>query len=310
MKESDIINSIIYPLLTDAGYKQNEIRVDYAITSYASKDSSGIQLRPDIVLFDKQNNAILVIETKLYFSESNLEDTRNQAIRYSDALNLPLYAISDGRSFQLISKNKGEIYHTDSIVDNYNEITKVLNKENLRNYSLESRKDELEGVDIELEQEWIDQINKEIFNFNENVNEIRTLGAKAIGWLGERIFKKYCDLNGIPVIPVMLGYADFIVGQEKVIIKTIIEEEGKPQKRSVLQLRLTKSEESILILVVIRGKKDEDELLGYSFQQASLIGYIPINNSSSSLNNKYLLKRSDLLPMDNWRRIRMGEANL
>jgi hypothetical protein len=310
MKESDIINLIIYPLLKDAGYNQNEIRVDYAITSYASKDSSGIRLRPDIVLLDKQNRAILVIEAKSPIRESSLEDAKKQALRYSDALNLPIYAATNGNSFQLVSKNKGQIYHTDSIVDSYNEIVEVLNKENLRKYSFDSREDDLDGVEIELEQKWISQINKEIFD--ENENEIKTLGARAIGWLGERVFEKYCNINGIPIVPAMLGYADFIARQEKITVKTIIEEEGKKQKRSVLQLSLNSLEGLILILVVVRVKKDEDEFLGYSFHKASIIGYIPMNkiSPSCSLNNKYLLKRSELLPIDHWRSIKNGEVNL
>lgn len=309
MRESDIVNSILLPLFEDAGYETNEVKFDYNVVSYVSKNSSGIRLRPDIVLFEGDNNPILVIETKSPWHMEKLEDATSKPLMYSDSLNIPIYALTDGNMFILFSKDKGEIIRIQSISDDYERLVKILAKDNLKKYSSEIKKQEPKGFDIELDKEWIDQINNELFIFNEDINEVKSLGARIIGYLGDKAFEKFCRINDISAMPVMVGKADFIVGNEKVFVKAMIEQEGEKRKRSIIHSTLNQFNDSILVLVVIHAVQNDTELLGYSFKKASIIGYIrsdAVLKSSSSLSNKQILKRSDFMPIGNWLEQRLG----
>lgn len=298
MKEADIIKNIILPFLLESGFKQEEITLDYTVTT----DFNGgkVNFRPDIVLFDK-NQPLLLIEVKSapYF---NFNSAVSQASYYSELLDAPFYAISDGNELNVFSKsnesiNKIRLAHRgDETLKDF--LLKTLIVEKL----MSSNDNNI--TSLKIEEMWLTEITDEILLNIKNV-DFRKLGARIVGWLGEKLFEEFCIKQGIKIKkPTLdLGY-DFLVGEEMVEVKTILEH--KNVKKHNYRLKKLPRKSVTFVFIHIETKINEDATLGYDFNRAYIAGYYTLAGDSEVKSLTRVVERSELLPITQWAEQRIG----
>ncbi|MCM3675027.1 type I restriction enzyme HsdR N-terminal domain-containing protein [Peribacillus simplex] len=299
MKEAEILNKVLLPTIIEAGFENDEVSLNYLITSNVG--GGEIRFRPDIVLFDDKENKkpVLVIELKSSLTKSvdKLNNAVEQALFYSSEIGVPIFAITDGIKFYLYSSNKLLLEKIDSIESEYQTFQDLLSKENLNELirKVKMDKDEINKV-VGLEEEWLEQIDEEILAFNDVSNEVNNIGAKVVGYLGEKVFEKFCIQEGISFRKTNLDNSfDFIVGSEKVEVKAILVD----NKLKRYKFSYNPNSLSTIIYVAIYVDLNDDALLGYNFKQAEIVGYV---NEKFKNDNRpvQIIRQTDLLPIKNW----------
>ncbi|WOI43271.1 MULTISPECIES: type I restriction enzyme HsdR N-terminal domain-containing protein [Bacillus] len=301
MKEADILHKILHPIVLQAGYRNEEVSLDYMITSNIG--GGEIRLKPDIVLFSEEDKKtpLLVIEMKSSYSLTGekLEKTIGQTLFYSKEIGLPIFAITDGISFYLYSENKNLLVKIDSLENERERLVDLLSKDNLKEFigGLKVDKNKISSV-IELEREWLSQIDEEVLFLEDANYEIKNIGRKVISYLGEKVFGKFCEKEEIPHRKVNLDSSfDFIVGLEKVEVKaTLVDNKSN---RNIFIYQQDKSAVTI-ICIAIYVDLDDEALLGYNFKHAEVIGYARTDELEDNGRTVRLIRQSELSPINKW----------
>jgi len=297
MKERTIQETILYPLFIEAGHKHSEIILDHVVTTYKSNQNDGIRLRTDIVVFDDDQKAIIVVETKSPIDPRGLDNTISKSLSYSEVLDSPFFAATDGLTFKLFSRENGEIFDTNNMKKDYKELINILKKENLNKFLVENKKNKKKSFEILIEKKWVDESYNNTFLFNGNINEVQNVGARITEWLAEKVFEKYCEINGIyPIKTHSYFDADFIIKDEKIALKAFIEVKDQTKKKKFNYS--TKLNNVNIVWIVINAIQDDNELLEYSFPSANIIGYIKAGETKMK-NSIVSVDRFDLEPIEN-----------
>lgn len=296
MNEAEILQKVLVPKILETGFENGEVSLDYTITSNVG--GGEVRLRPDLVLFnDKENKTpLLVIELKKSFDK--LDAGVEQALFYSNGIGVPIFAVTDGKSFYLYSNNKSLLAKIDSIESDYQKFQALLSKEKLKELIGKAKvdMDKLIKV-IELDEKWLTLIGEEINLLNDVSNEVENIGAKVVSYLGEKVFEKFCIQERILYRKTSLfSSIDYIVGNEKVEVKAIlVDNKMKRYKFSYRQ-----NQASTIICIVIHVDLNDDALLGYNFKQAEIVGYVNANKYEDDSRQIRIIRQSDLLPIKNW----------
>jgi hypothetical protein len=301
MKEADILHKVLYPIISQAGYDNDEIALDYIIKSNIG--GGEIRVRPDLVLFNNNKTPLLVIELNPFFSFSTgkLDNVLEKTLFYSNEIGVSIFAITDGNRFYVYSKNKTLLARIDSIQGEKQRFKDLLSKGSLEVLIKEIEKDEdTKTSKIELDKEWLDQIEDEVLFLDDISNELKYIGAKVVGYLGEKVFEKFCLQQGIKYRQVNIASNfDYIVGAEKVEVKaTLVDNKAK---RYRFNYRPNNRSETTIVCIAIFVDLDDEAILGYNFKHAEVVGF----TNADYMNKKEghvvrLIRQSDLLPINKW----------
>lgn len=303
MKEADILNKVLNPIILKKGYENNEVDLNYLITSNIA--GGEIRFRPDIVLLNNENdkNPLLVIELKSSLTKSRdiFEKAIEQTLFYSNEIGLPIFAITDGISFYLFANDKSILAKIDSIQDESEKLEELLSKGSLLEFIRKIKLRENSDTKlIELEKEWLNQIDEEALFLDDTQLELKYTGAKVVGYIAEKVFEKFCSQEEIPFRSTNLTNTfDYIIGSEKIEIKaTLVHNKSKKYR---LHIRHDDPDTTI-IFIAIHVDLDDDAILGYNFKQAEIVGYINTKDFKklANLSITKILQQSDLLPINNW----------
>ncbi|MDR0170885.1 type I restriction enzyme HsdR N-terminal domain-containing protein [Bacillus paranthracis] len=302
MKEADILHKVLYPIILETGFENDEIALEYLIKSNIG--GGEIRVRPDIVLFkDKYDKTpLLVIELNPFISLSaeKLNNVVEKTLFYSNEIGVPIFAITDGISFYIYSRNKSLLAKIDSISEEEQRFKALLSKESLTGFIDEINKAEDKVASkVELEKEWLTKIDEEVLFLDNIDSELKYIGAKVVGYLGERVFEKFCLQQGITFRSVNLAPSfDFIVGSEKIEVKAILVD--NKSKRYRFRYRQNSNSETTIVCIAIYVDLDDEALLGYNFKYAEVVGFAKADNLYKEGSTIRLIKPSDLSPIDKW----------
>ncbi len=107
LPEEFVRQNLIHFFIDYLNYPKGLIGVEYLVKI------NNIPFRADLVVFDKKNNPLIIVEVKA--PKINLtEDVLHQALRYNMKLNVPFIIISNGLKHMVFSSLNGDVKQLES----------------------------------------------------------------------------------------------------------------------------------------------------------------------------------------------------